>query len=131
MSMRAFERLERFCISYVILDRVTCKECVILALLSDELYGSVTCIVKKILFLWYLAKETSFRSATKPYSKCLALPHSVAEQVSPPPVQIAPLGDTFPEPALHLITPPQPRQCTSSTQKCPPSSIGPSVIRAP
>lgn len=45
MSMLAFKRLERCCIFYVVLGPVTCRGCVILALLSDELYGSVTCIV--------------------------------------------------------------------------------------
>ena len=45
MSMLAFKRFKRYCIFYVVLGRVIRRGCVILALLSDELYGSVTCIV--------------------------------------------------------------------------------------
>ena len=46
--MLAFERFER-CIVSVILGRATCRGCVLLAWLSDELYGSVVLHIYKRL----------------------------------------------------------------------------------
>ena len=102
---------------------------------------------KEISFQWHLANETTmaggysqrlwpfFRSARVFTKPVLKTPNRflIQRQSQTPPahVEITPSSDTKPEPALRLITPPQPRQCTSSTQKCPPSPIGPLVIRAP
>ena len=56
--MRAIERFER-CIFSVILGRVTWEGCAILASLSDEFHGSVTCISKKVLFSIIPANATA------------------------------------------------------------------------
>lgn len=152
MSMLASERFER-CIVSVVPGCDTGRGRVILALLSDELYDSVTRISHKVSFpVWPKAfvggEARCLGHCSLPSSMCLAVPSRETPQrltvprsaaFHAPPIQmISHTRDHCPQTNgpqrpqhLHPITPPHPKHRTSSTHTRPPRTTVPSVTRAP